>query len=929
MNLLPIASDRSYYLNTKYNNDPCLYYYQKNFIDYVANNHTRKKMYLLMFEAGTGKTLAYLKLCERMIIHGIYKNVFIITRNVLFAAIKKQIPKKIVNNVNLYTFISFAQDLKSLDLDKVINNSIIIFDEIQLALGEQDNENKETGQTRLKDFRNICTNLFFHASYNNSNMITIFSTATVMVNSASNIINLANVFFKYQYIRDNWFGESDEDQDNFNKAIKNANNQVNNIVQDINDKITYYDIMIKKYYKYYNKKNGELVENSNQPELIELLYIIQNDYSLCVQYKDYLEKILLETTSVSASAPTNSNLDNIIHIDYNRFAPILQITNFENSCDINENNIDGNEDDTENINNISRGNSKNKTILMNIPVEFMKPEYCINNHVDATNFIIKYLEVFSYKNKDDIIDKYIVNPFITFDVNTIMSEILYKYSNMSAEVQNSIYNDILNELNKTFFIPMSRIQHNRNKLNHDYMIKELYDYGIMPDTYNQSIFEEKNSHSSSDSGDAFNHDANLKFLKLFYNYYEYQFIDCMLANIKNNSSNMTIETYITLCCDVIAKVNPMIAFIVFQVLSAYYKHEPGMSIIYFEDQVQHGMKEFGLCLELINKYSPDNSVLNLTDITKSGPTSENSFKYCMVDGKTCLHYNSSYREKFNSAENVNGMLCNLVIFSKVFKEGVSFSNVLRKFYPVFSWNQTTKYQVEHRTLRSDSFKHFTPEILKSDVMKNYLDENGKIYPHNYTLVYSNPNYENSYFDYDTAYFDEADNMTYFSQNYIDWDGTEKHNITFTMIYDIWNPENILYKHNVILYNSVYLDILMLYVKKQQEIDLVNTILNENKNQYLVKEEDTSNEFLAHNIFDLIKNINNKDVNIPYMFYIITRLLYNGTKTIGEHYNAYKNSDYMVMPCSRIGPNITNVTRFPTMSKTNNVEYRSITQAKNN
>lgn len=942
MNILPIATDRSYYLTTKYNNDSSLYFYQKNFIDYVANNHDNQKMYLLMFEAGTGKTLAYLKLCERLIINGVYKRVFIITRTVLFHSIKAHIPASIESTVHCYTFITFTQELMNMDINTLTNNTIIIFDEIQIALGDQDAETKDTSQTRLFDFRAMCTKLYMHIAYNKTRTLTIFSTATLMINTSDNALNFVNVFYKYKIILNCWYDYfrniypelPDEEvmkiaERAINDNIGSYNNDINIATNKINNKLNYYNSMLNNYSRIYSIKCKEYDDLYNQynnytdqdtiNKINSKLYDLDilktkikdnyNNISYYINQLVYIKNNNMSLSSLNQLMPLVLNDISIddMYIEDNDNFDINDISDTK-QIKINKNKKYGLSDDKD----TDIPTNKTKNTIMNIPDDLLSEYYIIKDIDQAAEFIVKHTSIFTYKNPNDIIDRYIVNPYISYYKNPVFSQ------------------EHISELDKCMIIPLSLIQSKRNINDYSYIKNLLIQYGIQPDDSLHEQFSSKNQikFKNIDKKSPFQHNENLILFKLFHSSYEYQLIDRLLAIFKLNNENINIRTYICVSCDIIAKVNPMIAFILQQVLLAFYDKEPGMSIVYFEDQVQHGMKEFALCLELINKYSPRSDLLSLIDITKSDVVIESAFKYCLVDGKSCQYYNNNQRDKFNSESNVNGSLCNLVIFSKVFREGVSFSNVLRKFYPVFSWNKTTKYQVEHRTLRSDSFKHFTPNILSSQRMKKYLDENGRIYPHNYTIMYSDLKATDTYnyIDYDYMYFDNHLQSIYIDYNHtMVREDTDRYTmISFSDIFDIWNDKNILKNCINKLYIPIYMDILNLYVEKQFKIDYVNNILYNNSNKCLVKDEDTSTDKLAYNIFDLMSNINNDDVNLIYLQKMITGL--NCIPNYDE-YNAHKTSDFTVMPCINICGNISSKTKIPTISKTNAICYRSINQVK--
>lgn len=953
MNTLPVASDRSYYLNTMYNNDSLLFNYQKNFVDFVANNcdNTDKlsklKMILLMFEAGTGKTLAYLKLCERLIINGIYKRVFIVTRTVLFQAIKHQLPPSIESAVHFYSFITFTQEIMQIDIELLINDTIIIFDEVQLALGDQDNEGKESQQTRLCDFRNVCTKLYIHIAYNAANTLTIFSTATLMVNTANNIINFANVFYRHQWLADTQFGG---DVRALNEYIQTNTAQSNELDAKIENNIAYYKTYMTNCTRLYKQKQSDMSDirvklseavrsgNTNEIRQYEVqIEMINTQAYQILQNFNAIECYIANLDRQSKSGGTITMIPQIPQLydlnfeeitiaddddfDENDNAKIHKITKIKN------NNYGLTALDTELKTQITA--DKGKRTIMRIPDVMLMSQYDITDPMVAVNFITQYTHIFKYKNDDDIQDQYMSNYFIKHD-----EAYIYNYLHrMYGSVDETVHNSIVTELNKSFIIPLSRLQYYRMSDNMSYILNELQKFNIQPNHIEQQSFGKNNRGQTAKVDKAFKHDYNMKLLKMFHNFYEFQYIDAMFNILSMNSNGMDIRNYICACCDIIAKVNPMIAFIILQLLLSFYNNEPGMSIIYYEDQVQNGMNEFAMCLNLIEKYSPDKSLLSISDITKSEPTITKAFKYCLVDGKTCHYYNNNHKDKFNSAENVDGSLCNLVIFSKVFKEGVSFSNVLRKFYPVFSWNQTTKYQVEHRTLRSDSFIHFTDDILKLPQMQKYLDVNGKIFPHNYTLMYStvDPNEPVFYLDYDKLLLNLKDktfvhdfNGTCFDPDTGDILQPDLYEqITFSDLFDMWNKYSILSDVRDVIRVPIYLDVLRNYVQKQQMIDKVNEVISSCNNRHLIKTEDTSTDPLAYNIFEILNNLTQDEVNLVYLILKITGMnikIPNARTT-----NAKKTSDYTVMPCVNIAGNVSSKTKKATVSKLQAIEYRSINQ----
>lgn len=673
MDLLPVANDRCYELYSKFDSDDKLFSYQKNFVEYVCNNHTAKRKYMLMFEAGTGKTYAYIKTVERLIRNGIYKKADIITRAVLHASIRAHIPQDLADNITLHSFNSFCQKFlqemeskrNSENPDEYIlsfgrNDRIYIFDEIQVVLGESAYLNDTKMQSKYT-FEQVMRYFFTrYVDQPESNILTIFSTATLMVNTAEPACKFANMF--------NLFNPND----------------------DISD-----------------------------PQI-------------------------------------------------------------------------------------------------------------------AANRIVEKCEIFAYKNTNAIKDHYMTSP-------------LFKSLD---------YPDL-------FILPVSKLREDN----------------LQATTTNP-----------------FNRDTFEKVLMLSTTQDEFGRLVEQLYSIDVTQSRMD---QLTQFCNIIAIHNTSIAFIIYNEFKAFLNGEPGYAIAYYDNKIENGAKHLMKALELLNNHttirtrnivlkttkSEDDAEIQTYNVTMADDEQEirlnqetEVYSYCLVDAGNAGYFSNKVLPSANGPGNVNGKICNLVLFSFVFREGVSFSNVLRKYYPVFSWNLTSKYQVEYRTLRANSFEHF--DI--STIPDKYKDDQGKIYPHNYTFCYT------------------LASLDFRKRRFVD---------------DLVEPAPRVY------YPQLDIGIIENAYRKQEGIDQVVQVLEQHNNKEF-RGDVHSSTFLAYNIFEVMRSSVKHDFNKRLLNH---QLLKGIVDTNFQIPHATMSNDYVVMPLSKIDDNHYSTTAPVTMSKGNIITYRSITQ----
>lgn len=694
-------------MNTEFDSDEKLFSYQKNFVEYVCNNHTDKRKYMLMFEAGTGKTYAYIKTVERLIRRGVYERAEIVTRAVLHSSIRNHIPPDMTERFTISSFKTFCYkyltEKQSMDEnlqnyyesvknrpqadmlyqkyaeDYVFkygsNNTIYIFDEIQVVLGEGAYYN-DTKSNDEETFATIISDLYTnYVNKPTSNIITIFSTATLMINRADPICKFAKIF-------------------------------------------------------------GMFCDGDNQ-----------------------------------------------------------------------------------------------------------------SSHEKASQRVVENCEIFIYNNGDGAIkDHYIEHPYFKseeFRNTYILPTSKYR--------QESISTDSANNFQRKFFEA----------------VVPLYSYDPSKQAAERS-----------------------------------QLRSWLTSTLTNRNTIPKIQQ-LTVFCNVLGVFGVGIAFILYNEIKAYLKKEPGYAVAYYENHLEKGAYQLIEAFELLNEFTTIRT--SVIELKKNGKEetddqevqqfnvamgeskqfeqatlSGESYKYCLVESGNAGYFSKNILPNANSASNVMGKYCNLVMFSTVFREGVSFSNVLRKYYPVYSWNLTSKYQVEYRTLRSNSFVNFDLSTMPS----KYLTESGKIYPHNFTMCFAKNN----------------------------WDFRK---VSFVSM--IEGPFPATPFENLELYN----DIMKTANEKHEGINQVNAyLLKHNNKNFLGKEVSGPREFLSYNMFDAVRGAIKSDFNMCLLSDRITKGIVSLDVPLST---AVMNREFVVMPLTKLGENYSATTAPITISKGNIITYRSITK----
>lgn len=151
-------------------------------------------------------------------------------------------------------------------------------------------------------------------------------------------------------------------------------------------------------------------------------------------------------------------------------------------------------------------------------------------------------------------------------------------------------------------------------------------------------------------------------------------------------------------------------------LEASNKNRPGNSFCYIEFVSGSGALLLGLMLELFGfeNFTRKSSVFQRQKDTK---TLQKSFKpkkrFALITSKT--ENIDKILELFNSKENMDGQYLQIIIASKIARDGINLANVLRGYIMSPGWHESGMYQALSRFIRATSHKMLLDKKRKVNI----------------------------------------------------------------------------------------------------------------------------------------------------------------------------------------------------------------------
>jgi len=182
--------------------------------------------------------------------------------------------------------------------------------------------------------------------------------------------------------------------------------------------------------------------------------------------------------------------------------------------------------------------------------------------------------------------------------------------------------------------------------------------------------------------------------------------------------NDDIKNFLTvnnkLSIDKLSELSSKFGFYVNKELKASETNKPGNSFCYIEFVSGSGAILLGLILELFGfvNFTRKSSVFNND---KGNRVMQKSFKpnkrFALITSKT--ENLDKIIELFNSKENMDGQYLQIIIASKIARDGINLANVLRGYILSPGWHESGMYQALSRFIRATSHKMLLD--LKRDV----------------------------------------------------------------------------------------------------------------------------------------------------------------------------------------------------------------------